>query len=210
MKRKILISLAILLAIWLGYRGYMMSTTRSHSPAETVNFSYKDLDVQVTYGRPYKKGRVIFGEAKDRSWLPKGKFWTDGFRALTGLPRTTGALVPYGKYWRLGANDATEVSFNKNIDFAGRPVNAGRYRMYAVPNHDSWNIRLNSELGKFGYNEPNYSLDVVTVDVPVETTSSELEQFTISFDTVDSSGVKMIFKWDRTLVRVPLMVQGNL
>jgi len=206
MKRKILISLAILLAIWLGYRGYMMSTTRSHSPAETVNFSYKDLDVQVTYGRPYKKGRVIFGEAKDRSWLPKGKFWTDGFRALTGLPRTTGALVPYGKYWRLGANDATEVSFNKNINFAGKPVNAGRYRMYAVPNHDTWLITLNSELGKFGYHEPDHSLDVVTVDVPVEIAPRETEQFTISFDN-DSSGAEMNFIWDKTLVRVPLGIQ---
>ncbi len=206
MRRKIFISLAVLLAIWIGYRGYEVSTTRSHSPAEIINFSYKDLDINVTYSKPYKKGRVIFGQAKDRAWLPKGKFSTDGFRALTGLPRTTGALVPYGKYWRLGANDATEISFNKNINFAGKPVNAGRYRMYAVPNYDTWRITLNSELGKFGYNEPNHSHDVITVDVPVETAPSEMEQFTISFDN-DSTGVKMNFKWDKTLVRVPLRIQ---
>jgi len=199
-------SLAILLATWIVYRGYRIATTRSHSPAETINFSYKDLDINVTYCRPYKKGRVIFGEAKDRAWLPKGKFWTDGFRALTGLPRTTGALVPNGKYWRLGANNATEVSFNKNINFAGKPVNAGRYRMYAVPNHDSWLITLNSELGKFGYHEPDHSLDVVTVDVPVEIAPRETEQFTISFDN-DSSGAEMNFIWDKTLVRVPLGIQ---
>ncbi len=206
MKRRIFISLAILLAIWIGYRGYRVATTRSHSPAETINFSYKDLDINVTYSRPYKKGRVIFGEAKDRAWLPKGKFWTYGFRALTGLPRTTGALVPNGKYWRLGANDATEISFNKNINFAGKPVNAGRYRMYAVPNQDTWLVTLNSELGKFGLYEPDHSLDVVTVDVPVETAPSETEQFTINFDN-DSSGVKMNFIWDKTLVRVPLRIQ---
>ena len=206
MKRRIFTSLAVLLALWIGYRGYRMATTRSHSPAETINFNYQDLDINVTYSRPYKKGRVIFGEAKDRAWLPKGKFWTDGFRALTGLPRTTGALVPNGQYWRLGANDATEVSFSKNIDFAGKPVNAGRYRMYAVPNHDTWLITLNSELGKFGYHEPDHSFDVVTVDVPVETAPTETEQFTISFDN-DSSGVAMNFRWDKTLVRVPLRIQ---
>jgi hypothetical protein len=183
-----------------------MATTRSHSPAENINFSYRDLDINVRYGRPYKKGRVIFGEAKDRAWLPKGRFWTDGFRALTGMPRTTGALVPYGKYWRLGANDATEVSFNKNINFAGKPVNAGRYRMYTVPNHDNWLVTLNSELGKFGYHEPNHSFDVVIVDVPVETAPSETEQFTINFDN-DSPGVQMNFIWDKTLVRVPLRIQ---
>jgi hypothetical protein len=206
MKKRIFFSLAILLAIWIGYRAYQISKTRSHSPADTVNFSYKDLDIKVTYSRPYKKGRVIFGEAKDRAWLPKGKFWTDGFRLLTGLPRTTGALVPNGIYWRLGANDATEISFNKNIYFAGKPVNAGRYRMYAVPHQNDWQISLNSEIDKFGYHEPNYSLDVVTVDVPVETAPSEIEQFTISFDS-DSSGVKMNFMWDRTLLRVPLRIQ---
>ena len=206
MKRRIFTSLAVLLALWIGYRGYRMATTRSHSPAETINFNYQDLDINVTYSRPYKKGRVIFGEAKDRAWLPKGKFWTDGFRALTGLPRTTGALVPNGQYWRLGANDATEVSFNKNINFAGKPVNAGRYRMYAVPNDDTWLITLNSELGKFGYHEPDHSFDVVTVDVPVETAPTETEQFTISFDN-DSSEAAMNFIWDKTLVRVPLRIQ---
>ena len=133
MKKKILISLAVIAVIWIGYRGYRIATTRSHSPSETINFSYEDLDISVTYSRPFKKGRMIFGEAKDRPWLPKGKFWTDGFRLLTGLPRTTGALVPFGKYWRLGANDATEISFDKNINFAGKPVTAGRYRMYAIP-----------------------------------------------------------------------------
>ena len=203
MKKRILVGLSVLLAAWIGYRVYRVSTTRSHSPKETINFSYKDLDINVTYCRPYKKGRVIFGEAKDRAWLPQGKFWTDGFRLLTGLPRTTGALVPNGKYWRLGANDATEVSFNKNINFAGKAVNAGRYRMYAVPNHDTWQITLNSGLGQFGYHEPDYFLDVVTVVVPVEKAPSETEQFTISFDS-DSSGVKMNFIWDKTLVRVPL------
>src|SRR6187549_2730290 len=169
MKRKIFISMAILAVAWIGYRAYRIATTRSHSPKETVVFNNNGLDISVTYARPYKKGRLIFGQAKDRAWLPKGKFWTDAFRTLTGLPRTTGALVPYGKYWRLGANDATEISFNKNVNFADRRVNAGRYRIYAVPNFATWHITLNSELGKFGYNEPNYSLDVVTVDVPVET-----------------------------------------
>ena len=206
MTRNIFLSLGILLAIWLAYRWYRVSTTRSHSPTDMINFSHNDLYLEVTYGRPYKNGRVIFGEAKDRAWLPEGKFWTDGFRLLTGLPRTTGALVPDGKYWRLGANDATEVSFSKNINFGGKPVNAGRYRLYALPNHNTWQLTLNSELGKFGYSEPNYSYDVVSIEVPVETAPSETEQFTISFEP-DSSEVTMNFVWDKTLVRVPLRIQ---
>ena len=205
MKKRILVGLAVLLAIWIGYRAYRVFTTRSHSPKETISFSYKDLDINVTYCRPYKKGRVIFGEAKDRAWLPKGKFWTDGFRVLTGLPRTTGALVPFGKYWRLGANDATEISFDKNISFAGKPVNAGRYRMYAVPNRNDWQVCLNSELGKFGYSEPDHDLDILKADVPVDSTTAVTEQFTIGFNN-DSASVKMNFIWDKTLVSVPISI----
>lgn len=130
---------------------------------QNTNFSDEGLDINVVYSKPSKNGRLIFGEGKPRMWLPKGKFWTTGLRLLTGLPATSGALVPYGEYWRLGANDATEISFSKNINFAGRPVHAGRYRMYAVPNANTWQVSLNSELGKFGYEEPNYALDVLLI-----------------------------------------------
>lgn len=205
MKKKILISLAVICVIWIGYRGYRIATTRSHSPAETIRFRYEDMNINVTYGRPFKKGRVIFGEAKDRPWLPKGKFWTDGFRVLTGLPRTTGALVPFGKYWRLGANDATEISFDKNINFAGKPVNAGRYRTYAIPNRNGWQVCLNSEVGKFGYSEPDHDLDVLKADVPVDSTVAVAEQFTITFNS-DSASLKMNFIWDRTLVSIPITI----
>ena len=198
--------LALLLLVYMGYRSHQMATTRSHSLSQTLDFSYEDLDIKVVYCRPSKKGRLIFGESKDRVWLPDGKLWTIGFRALTGLPPTTGALVPYGEYWRMGANDATEISFSQNINFAGKPVSAGRYRMYAVPNASTWQVSLNSELGKFGYLEPDYALDVVKVDVPVETVPSAAEQFTITFNN-DASGVKMNFIWDKTLVRIPITIQ---
>lgn len=203
MKKKFFRGLAILLVIWIGYRCYRIATTRSHSPAATINFKYEDMDINLRYCRPFKKGRVIFGEAKERSWLPKGKFWTDGFRLLTGLPRTTGALVPNGKYWRLGANDATEISFSRNINFAGIPLNAGKYRMYAIPGPNTWQVILNSELGKFGYSEPDHDLDVLKAEVPVDSTSEVTEQFTIAFDS-DSAGLKMKFTWDKTLVGIPI------
>lgn len=206
MKTKILIGVILISVAWIGYRGYRMSTTRSHSLVDTTDFTYGGLDVQVVYGKPSKKGRLIFGEAKQRMWLPKGKFWTVGFRMLTGLPSTSGALVPHGEYWRLGANDATEISFSKNINFGGRPVEAGRYRMYAIPNASTWQVCLNSELGKFGYKEPNYALDVLRINLPVESTPSEIEQFTIDFST-DSTGLKMNFAWDKTLVRIPISIQ---
>ncbi len=180
--KKLFTILGILLLGGLIYFIYGVLTTRSHSPGETTTMSHAGLDVKVVYYRPYKKGRLIFG------------------------PEEEEALVPYGKYWRLGANDATEITFSKNITFANKPIEAGSYRMYAVPNQTSWQISLNSELGKFGFFEPNYALDVAKVEVPVTRHAEETEQFTITFEP-DTAGVVMNMKWDRTLVQVPITLR---
>ncbi len=84
-----------------------------------------------------------------------------------------------------------------------KPLKAGSYRVYAVPKESTWEISFNSELGKWGYDEPDYSKDVLKVEVPVEKALSEMEQFTISFNN-DTSGLSINFDWDKTHVRIPL------
>lgn len=181
MMKKIIIGISVILLAIVGF--FVYSNLFPKSPPKTTTFSDRGLDIKVTYSQPFKKGRLIFGEEKDK------------------------ALQHYGKYWRLGANAATEITFSKNINFAGKPVNAGSYRMYAVPGANSFQISLNSELGVFfGVTEPNYKLDVVKVDVPVLSADTETEQFTINFAS-DSSGVNMDFVWDKIIVRVPISLQ---
>lgn len=182
MKKKIYIGLAVLGVLLVGFFLYASLVVAKRSPIKTATYNDKGLDIKVVYCQPYKKGRLIFGEEKD------------------------GALQPYGKYWRLGANAATEITFSKNVNFAGKPVNAGSYRMYAVPGATSFQVSLNSELGiYFGINEPDYTKDVIKVDVPTETTD-ETEQFVINFSS-DSTAVNMDFVWDKTKVRVPITIQ---
>lgn len=181
MKRKILIGLGIVLLIAVGFIGYTILTTKSHSPSQTAEFSHAGLDIKVAYCQPYKKGRVIFGDEE------------------------SGALQPYGKYWRLGANEATEITFSKNILFAGKALPSGTYRMYAVPGDGTWQVGLNSELGQWGAMEPNYDLDVLNVAVPSQTSPDEVEQFTIRFSN-DDSIINMDFEWDKTKARVPITI----
>lgn len=181
MLKKILLGVGLLLVALVGFIVY--SNLFPKSPPTTKSFSENGLDINVAFGQPSKRGRLIFGEEKD------------------------GALQPYGKYWRLGANAATEITFNKDISFAGKPVKAGSYRMYAVPGANSFQVSLNSELGVFlGVMEPDYKKDVLKVDVPVIQSSTETEQFTINF-TSDSTAVNMDFVWDKVIVRVPISVQ---
>lgn len=181
MLKKILIGVAVLLLAVVGFFGYGLLFPKS--PTTSTSFSSNGLDIKVNYSQPSKRGRIIFGDEKD------------------------GALQPYGKYWRLGANASTEITFSKNITFAGKPVNAGSYRMYAVPGPTSFQISLNSEVGVyFGVNEPDYSKDILKVDVPVSAAPSETEKFVIQFSD-DSTGVNMDFVWDKILVRVPITIQ---
>jgi hypothetical protein len=184
MKKKIFIGAGALLGIFIVWSIYGLFFAPVKSPPTSVAFDEGGLQINVSYSQPSKRGRLIFGE------------------------EAAGALQPYGKYWRLGANAATEITFNKDITFAGQPVSAGSYRMYAVPGAESFKITLNSELGVrfMAASEPDHSLDVLTVDIPVEPLLAEAEVFTISFES-DSAGVNMNMAWDKTLLHVPIGIR---
>jgi len=180
MKKKILIGLGIILVAFFGLIGYNMLFPKS--PKASAHINDGDLSISVTYCQPSKRGRLIFGEEKD------------------------GALQPYGKYWRLGANAPTEITFSKDVNFAGHSVSTGTYRMYAVPGAESFQISLNTGIGAMsGAPEPDYSLDVLKVDIPVMPTP-ETEKFVINF-TKEAQGINMDFVWDKILVRVPITIQ---
>lgn len=179
MKKTIFIALATFFIIVIGYMSYVALTTRSHSPFDKVEFSYADMALSVSYCQPFKKGRTVFGEKEE------------------------GAVVPYGAYWRLGANEATEITFDKDVMFAEQPLAKGSYRMYAVPFKDRWEISLNSELGQFGYFTPNYELDVLKVNVPVQISTEFYEQLTMRFTERDGL-LFLAINWDMTLVEIPI------
>ena len=177
-KKTLSLTIGVIILAIAGYMTYMFFSTKPLSPVQSVTHSYNGLDMKVDYCSPSKRGRVIFGDSQD-------------------------ALVPYGKFWRLGANEATEITFSKDVSIMGKPLKAGTYRMYAVPSDSSWEISFNSELGKWGANTPDYTLDVLKVVAPAEKGTAVTESFTISFSN-DASGVNMNLDWDTTRVRVAI------
>lgn len=180
LKKIILLIFLGIILIGAGFVAYIMLTTKSHSPAEKLEYTDGDLILTVEYCRPYKKGRLIFGE------------------------KSEGALLPFGEYWRTGANEATEVEFNKDISINGNSLPAGRYRFYTVPGKSDWTIAFNSELGKWGYGEPDYNLDVLVLEIPSNDGSDLLEQFTISATKASENSMELILAWDRTTVSIPI------
>ena len=162
--KKMLIFSSLFFAGYLGYT----QPNHPHSPHDTVSAN----NIKVTYGRPYKKGRTIFG-----------------------------GLEPYGKVYRCGADEATEISFAKDGTFGGKPVKAGTYTLCAIPEATKWTVILNSQLkqwGAFSY-EKYKDKDVLHVDVPVKKLSSPVEQFTIRIPASE-----LVMEWDQTQVAVPV------
>ena len=166
----------MLIAAVITYTIYSMMTTRKHSPADQVVFMQNDFSMTVDYCRPYKKDRLIFGEKSD------------------------GALVPYENYWRTGANEATEINFNKNVMVEGTPLENGRYRLYTIPGKDQWTIVFNSELDKWGYSKADYSKDILRVQVPAGTSEKMIDQFTIQTEAIEEGKVACNLAWETTRV----------
>ncbi len=147
------------------------SQNERKSPHDTV--STEDKDITVTYGRPYKKGRVVFG-----------------------------TLEKYGKVWRLGADEATTISFAKDTKFGGAQIPAGTYTMFAIPEEKEWVLILNSVLGQWGAfsYEKNQDKNVARITVPTNHLDTPIEQLTIRFEEDDL----LIIEWDVVRVLVPI------
>jgi hypothetical protein len=180
--KKILIGIlavGLLLAAAFFYFDYR---NKSLSPPGSETLTSGGLTVSVTYSRPSVRGRLIFGAEEQQ------------------------ALQPYGKYWRLGANDATQITFSRDVLFNGSAVKAGTYRIFAFPGAETFELGLNTELDKWGYSEPDYDLDILRTKVPVEKTNAPVEQYTISL-APEGDGINMIFEWSDTRFVAPIKVQ---
>lgn len=180
MKKKILIGLIIVLAAVI--TGFLIYRITRPSPPGSTKLTAKGITVSVKYSRPSVRNRVIFGTKEEQ------------------------ALQPYGQYWRLGANKATEITFSHNVKFNGQPVSAGTYRMYAIPGPNAFEIILNTELGKSGSEAPNKTLDILHTQAPVTPPIEPVEKFTIT-TTETGKGMDLTFEWSKVHFAIPIEPQ---
>lgn len=179
MLKNILIAVAILAIIIVAATIYFNYRNRTLSPPGEIALTNAGLTVSVKYSRPFVRGRNIFGTAETR------------------------ALQPYGRYWRLGANDATTIIFSEDVVFNNNLVKKGPYWIYAIPGAEMFTIGLNTEVGKWGAYEPDFAEDVLRTTVPVSTTEELVEQFTIFMEPL-ANGVNVIFEWEHVRFEIPV------
>jgi hypothetical protein len=144
------------------------------SPFAQASIRFKETYIKITYSQPNKNGREIFGK-----------------------------LIPYGKVWRTGANEATEITTTRNISLNGFLLKAGTYSIFTIPGPDKWTILINSELGLWGEYNHNPRLDILKFLVPAGKSTDIHERFTIQFAQRNESA-DLALMWDDVRVVVPV------
>jgi len=147
------------------------------SPPGTAEVTLKGKKITIEYSRPFMKGRKIMGD-----------------------------VVPYGKVWRTGANEATALTTEADLSIGGANVSAGKYTLYTLPSEGTWKLIINKQTGQWGtiYKEDQ---DLARVDMEKSKLSEPVEQFTISFKQKNADAADLVLQWETTQLSVPVKVK---
>lgn len=145
--------LILLCAVVLGF-GLLVNAQpkKRASPKDSVSVTTKSgVNIKIVYSRPYLKGRDIT------------------------------VLVPPGKVWRTGANEATVFEVDQDVTIGGKSLPAGKYSLYTIPGETSTTLIFNKTWDQWGtkYDE---STDFMRVDASTSNSDTSVEQFTIKLD----------------------------
>jgi hypothetical protein len=149
------------------------------SPPQTVTANIDGNEVKIAYSRPGEKN-------------PKGgeirKIW--------------GGLVPYGKVWRLGANEATLLTTEQPIVLGGHSLEAGTYSLFMVPEESGTSkLVINKKTGQWGipYKEDEEKAnELARVDLKKSATSSNVDPFTITIERTGAGAGLIRMAWENT------------
>lgn len=151
--------------------------TPAPSPTQTIQQEFGISSMQLIYSRPNMRGRKIFGD-----------------------------LVPYGKIWRTGANQATRIKFTDDVMIGGQPLKAGEYALYTIPNENEWEVIINKGSANWGTNYKQED-DILRVKVKPARLNDAVETFTMQFENIKPNSADLKIMWDKTAVAVPIVAE---
>lgn len=149
--------------------------TPQPSTTQTIKQNFGLSSIELSYSRPNAKGRKIMGE-----------------------------LVPYGKIWRTGANQATTLTFGDDVTIGDKKIPAGKYGLVSIPDKDSWTLIITKQLditSPAAYKPEN---DVVKVTAKTMQVPDKVETFTMQFENVKGSSCDLKLMWENTVVVLPV------
>ncbi len=135
----------------------------------------EEVIAKAYYSRPNKSDRIVFG-----------------------------GIVPFGKVWRVGANEAVEFKAFKDLTIGGEKLKAGTYSLFAIPGETEWTIIVNSDLDYWGAFKYDESKDVIRFSVDSKSIPKVVEAFSIRFEDLGNNTAVMRMGWDQTMVEIPI------
>ena len=178
MKTTLLLIPALLLGI-----SPLAAQQKRTSPRETITKQIQGATITVVYSRPFTKDPKS-GETR--------KIW--------------GALVPYGKVWRTGADEATTFTTDKDLEIGGTAIPAGTYSLFTLPEENGAKLIINKQTGQWGTRH-DQSQDLARTDLKKDSLAQPAEQFTISVEQNEGSGGELKLMWENVSYSTPFSVK---
>ena len=145
--------------------------TPQPSPTANIKQNFALSNIEISYSRPGVKGRKVFGD-----------------------------LVPFGKVWRTGANNATTITFGEEVMIGGKKVPAGKYGLLTIPNANEWTFIISKQTSVTSPADYKEDQDVVRVTAKPETTPFSIETMMISIDDIKNNSCSIGLGWEKTWV----------
>ena len=135
--------------------------------------------IRITFSRPSARGRELFG-----------------------------GLVPYGRIWRVGANESSKFTTDSEVDILGHRLQPGTYALYAFPEEKTWEVVFHMNTDHWGDGRKDYdpAEDAFRIEVKPVKEADWQENFNISFDSITHNGAILKWKWGDTAIHIPLKV----
>ncbi|HWR33258.1 MAG TPA: DUF2911 domain-containing protein [Chitinophagaceae bacterium] len=149
--------------------------TPAPSPTQTIKQDFGLSNIELSYSRPGMKGRKIFGD-----------------------------LVPFGKVWRTGANNATTISFGDAVTIGGTKIPAGKYGILTIPDKKSWIIIVTKQTDVTSPADYKADQDIVRVEAKTMDMDDKVETFTMQFADIKPASCELHLMWDKTAVALPI------
>lgn len=161
------------IALIVGVTGAFSPGQERNSPHMTAEFAVGSTRVQIEYGQPAAKGRKIFG-----------------------------SLVPYGKLWRTGADEATVLTTGSALTVGTLAVPPGSYSLFTIPGKDVWTLIINTVVDQMGVAQYSRKKDLGRVEMQVESIERPVESLTITVEETGNSIGVLRIAWQKTVASV--------
>jgi len=117
-----------------------------------------------------------------------------------------GSTVPWGEIWRAGANEATSFTTSANLIIGNKPVPAGAYTIYLIPQHRKpWTLILNKTTGQWGMPYPGSSSDLARIDMDAALLRDGMDQLTVEFGASGNDSTTLTFAWENWKAAVAIV-----